>query len=467
MLITKIQFDQTDQYFVDRIPFAFVGSDEKRAYFRREDGTGAIEQFSWIALHSIIGGPRWDCIKRPKSVAGSKQKPDHYFCIWELPPTQQQLLLNRWFFVCGLNKLHSGGQVILRPEAVQERYAEIHYEASKAWSAFWGDYGKRYFSSKPHGFGFHASASSILRWNRLIKRSDGRIDALKDNRGQASKLKIDQESFQFIMAQLREYLHEQRKSAAATAEETLRALNQENEKRKAQGERLLETRSRSTLYEWISRFSPVEVRASRDGLKAAKREFAGVGRTERAARPGQTFEVDEWEVDAINLIMESPIREGLDAETLKRLPKDRRWFYVVIDVATRYVLGFVVAATQNAQSAIRALEMATRNKDDLARAAGSASSWHGFPFECVQSDTGSAFRAKATQRAVTETLAAYCYPTVGEPGFRPYIERFFGSLTVRAMPYIPGRTFRDPKERGDYDSEGRAALTDDQLALIV
>jgi hypothetical protein len=34
------------------------------------------------------------------------------------------------------------------------------------------------------------------------------------------------------------------------------------------------------------------------------------------------------------------------------------------------------------------------------------------------------------------------------------------------MPYIPGRTFRNPQERGDYDSGAKAVLTDDQLAMI-
>jgi hypothetical protein len=34
------------------------------------------------------------------------------------------------------------------------------------------------------------------------------------------------------------------------------------------------------------------------------------------------------------------------------------------------------------------------------------------------------------------------------------------------MPYIPGRTFRNPQERGDYPSDENAALTDDQLAII-
>jgi transposase InsO family protein len=380
--------------------------------------------------------------------------------------TQQALLLNRSFFVTGLRKLHANGQLKLTPESVAQNYSKIHDEASRAWAAFWGDFSKHYFSSKPKRFAFDASASSILRWNRRFTRSGERLDSLRDNRGQTSKLDIDQESYQFIMRILREYLLEERFSATATAEKAVLALKIENEIRTKNGQRLLETRSKSTLCEWIARLSPFEVKAGRHGLKAAKEEFASVGKTDAATRPGQAFEVDEWEIDALTRIAGSVLREGMDAEMLSRLPTGRRWLYVVIDVATRYVVGVVVASSQNSSSAIRALEMATRDKGDLARAAGSPHEWHGFPFESVRSDTGSAFRAKATQRAVSEVLATYIFPIVGEPGFRPYIERFFRTISLKAMPYFPGQTFANVLERGDYDSEAKAVLTDDQLALI-
>lgn len=179
--------------------------------------------------------------------------------------------------------------------------------------------------------------------------------------------------------------------------------------------------------------------------------------------------VDEWEVDARNIALSGPIRAGLDQETIdaiKAMPKTRRWMYVVVDVATRYIVGFGLSATQNSQAAVRALRMATQNKTDLALAAGCQCEWRGFSFECLESDTGSAFRAEPTQRAISTACATYVYPQVGQPQLRGIIERIFRTFTDRAMPYIPGQTFRNPQERGDYDTEGRAVLTDDQLALI-
>lgn len=462
----KIQFNKTDRYFIDQVPFAHIGTDEVQAYFRREDGSNAVERFAWTDLHEIVGGPRWDCNKRPSTVADAKRQADPFACVWELPERQLEVLLDRWCFVTAIDKLHIEGAIILKPEVVKANYAAIHFEASKAWAAIQGNFGKQYFGIKSRGLSRNASASSILRWRRLYYQSGQRLISLKDSRGRKSKIEIDQESFKFIMKHLRLYLLDQRHTKRETAEKTLAAIQVENTRRSDAGDTPLKTRSRSTLCDWISKFSPVEMEAGRYGLKSAKIKYAGVGKTERASRPGEVFQVDEWEADAFTLITETLLREGLDEETIKRLPKGRRWLYVAIDVATRYVVGFVIASTQNSESAIRALEMATLNKDHFAKASGSKNSWRGFPFECIESDTGSAFRAKDTQRAVETTLATYKYPTVGEPQFRPFIERFFGTLTKRAMPYIPGRAFSNPRERGDYDSEGRAALTDDQLALI-
>ncbi len=110
--------------------------------------------------------------------------------------------------------------------------------------------------------------------------------------------------------------------------------------------------------------------------------------------------------------------------------------------------------------------MATRDKPDLASAVGAQCDWRRFPFEPIESDTGSAFRAGATLRALNASHATYSYPTVGEPHFRGVMERVFGTISNRAMPYVPGRTFPSPPERGDYPTEKTAILTDDQLALF-
>lgn len=468
-MIQKIYLCHADSYYIDRVPYHYETCDDRHACLRREDGSGALEWFGWEELNAIVGSERWDCKRRPTKVEDPQRGPDPLVFIWELAPKQRKLVLYRWFFVCAINKLYAQDVVNLTPPDVSEKYYRIHHEATKEWRAFCGEFGKQYYCSKDTALGATPSASSILRWRSKVDKANGRIDALIDKRGRATGLNIDQPSYAFIIDKLREYLLDGRHSGNEIATKTIMALKLENVKRKEAGERLLETRCRTALHEWIDGFGGYVIDLGRKGRKFTARKYAGVGKTERATRAGQTFMVDEWEVDARNLALAGPIRVGLDQETvdaIKAMPKARRWMYIVVDVATRYIVGFGLSATQNSEAAVRALRMATENKTDLARAAGCECDWRGYSFESVESDTGTAFRAEATQRAVSVTGATYVYPNVGQPQLRGIIERIFLTFTDRVMPYIPGQTFRNPQERGDYDTEGRAVLTDDQLALI-
>ncbi|GFE65106.1 Mu transposase C-terminal domain-containing protein [Litoreibacter roseus] len=462
----KIYFSQSDQYAIDHIPYHFETSDEHSAFFRREDGSGAIERFGWDDLNQIVGSERWSCKRRSLTVPDAKQAPDLYTFVWELPSRQQKMLLRRWFFVSALRKLHAAGEVKLTPSSVEANFYAILKEATKESLAFDDRFGVQYFCSKDNSLPSTAKPGTILRWQRLVKKSGGRIDSLIDKRGKISRIDIDPESYRFIIGCLREYLSEERHSGNAIAQKTISAIRLENEKRRKSGQAPINGRCRSALHDWISKFGEFEIDLGRKGKVYTKRKYSGVGKTERATRPGQTFQADEWEVDARTLIMSGPIREGLEQETLDALPRGRRWLYIVMDVATRYIVGFGISATQSSEAAVRALEMATRDKEDLAQAAGSKSTWRGFTFECLDNDTGGGFLGKTTRRAVEMIQSAQFYGKVGEPQFRGPVERLFGTFSVRAMPYIPAQTFRNPQVRGDYDTEAKVALTDDQLALI-
>ncbi|MDX8355575.1 hypothetical protein [Cognatiyoonia sp. IB215182] len=468
-MIPKINFSPADLYYIDRVPYHFEISDDRQACFRREDGSGALEWFGWEELDEIVGGDRWDCKRRPRKTSDPQRAPDPLVFVWELTAKQRKLLLYRWFFVCALNRLYAQGLVKLTPVNVISNYYRIHLEATKEWRAFCGEFGKQYYCSQDASLGATPSASAILKWRRTVNDADGRIDVLVDKRGRATGLNIDQESYVFIIERLREYLTQDRHSKNEVVEKTIIALKLENKRRRESGEHLLQTRRRTALHEWVDNFGGYAIDLGRKGKKFAIRKYAGVGKTERATRAGQTFMVDEWEDDVRNILLTGAIRPGLDQETvdaIKAMEKGRRWLYVVIDVATRYIVGFVLSATQNPEAAVRALRMATENKSDIARAAGCHFEWRGFSFESLETDTGPAFRAELTQRAVETAGATYGYPQVGQPQLRHVMERVFGTFTDRAMPYFPGQTFRNPQVRGDYDTEGRAVLTDDHLALL-
>lgn len=330
----RIHFHAADRYTIDGSNFHYVDADDAHGFFRREDGSQAIERFSWERLKRLAERGRLLQERRTTDLVTARHIPDRYACIWELPTGQRDLILIRWFFVNALLQLYQTGVVKKTKASARENYERIRALAAKECAAFQGSFTQKYFSSAANGFAHDASPSSILSWTAIYEKT-GRLDALMDRRGRKAKLDIGQESYRFLIQHLREFLTLQRCGKALTVDRTLMALKAENHRRQQEGQRPLEGRGRTTLFDWINRFDPFEIEVARHGLIKARRKFAAVGQTERATRPGQTFQVDEWEIDARSVILNGPIREGLDENVINRLPKTRRWLYVVIDVATR------------------------------------------------------------------------------------------------------------------------------------
>ncbi len=158
-----------------------------------------------------------------------------------------------------------------------------------------------------------------------MQAAAGCIDPLIDRRGRASKIDIDQDSYLLIQQQLREFLMIQQHSGREVVEKTIQAVRVENKRRAAEGIKPPESRGKIALTDWLGRFDRFEVDAGRKGLAFAKRKYLGVGKTDRATRSGQTFQVDEWEIDARAVCLNGPIREGLDKKTIDKLPRRRRW----------------------------------------------------------------------------------------------------------------------------------------------
>lgn len=240
-----------------------------------------------------------------------------------------------------------------------------------------------------------------------------------------------------------------------------------NEDRRANGMPLLEPPSDSTVRRRIEVLDEFEVTAQREGIDEARRKFGFYEDGLRADYPLQRVEIDEWLIDICSLLGDSGALDGLSHEERAKFAVGRRWICLVLDCATRCVLGFRIVATPNADEAIRTLNLVVQDKTAIAEAAGCLSPWdqHG-GFGILTSDQGPAFASEAFRSAVADLLATYEAPPAGVPKLRARIERIFRTFAQQLAPMLIGRTFGNPVERGDYPSEKWAALTDDQLAQI-
>src|SRR5690606_24347898 len=78
-------------------------------------------------------------------------------------------------------------------------------------------------------------------------------------------------------------------------------------------------------------------------------------------------------------------------------------------------------------------------------------------------DNGSEFVAKKLRDCLTLMGSEVLYCEPGEPNQKPFVERWFKTLTTEIIHHMKGTTFSNIQERGEYDSEAEAVFTLEQL----
>ena len=139
----------------------------------------------------------------------------------------------------------------------------------------------------------------------------------------------------------------------------------------------------------------------------------------------------------------------------------RPWITVAIDVGTRCVLGMYIAMdTPSAASIALCIAHAALPKSENVNDPGL---WpmYGKP-KIILVDNGKDFRSIALDRGCEERQIDLRWRPVRTPHYGGHIERLIGTL-MKIAHLLPGTTFSNIRERGDYDSEGKARLTLDEF----
>ena len=184
------------------------------------------------------------------------------------------------------------------------------------------------------------------------------------------------------------------------------------------------------------------------GSAAARRLTPVVGQTPAAAKPMAVLQVDHTPVDLI-----------LVDETWRK-PVGRPWLSVAIDTYSRCVAGLHLSyEAPSATVAGLCVAHAALDKAAYLRGLGIEADWpcQGRPDE-VFVDNGSEFHSAAFERGCQQHGIALRFRPKGAPHWGGIVERLVG--TAMAMVHeLPGTTFSNPAERGEYDSDATACLT--------
>jgi len=181
---------------------------------------------------------------------------------------------------------------------------------------------------------------------------------------------------------------------------------------------------------------------------AARRLTPAAGRTPPSPRPMAVLQIDHTPVDLV-----------LVDETWRK-PVGRPWLTVAIDAYSRCIAGLHLSyEAPSATVAGLCLAHAALDKAAYLRGLGVEADWpcQGRPGE-VFVDNGPEFHSDAFERGCQQHGIALRHRPKGAPHWGGIVERLVG--TAMAMVHeLPGTTFSNPGERGEYDSDAASCLT--------
>jgi putative transposase len=216
--------------------------------------------------------------------------------------------------------------------------------------------------------------------------------------------------------------------------------------------------SRATVYRWLNKLYQRVVVAAREGKAMSERQFRSVQSGLKVKKILERVELDHTSIDLLVICK------------LTRLILGRPWITLAIDRCSRMVVGFYLSFhSPSATSVLYCLRQSILPKDDLlAKFPGVVGPWpaRGIPVS-MTFDNGPDLHANAVDSVALEMGVELHYTGAGHPELKGGIERLIGTVSRDLMHKLPGTTFANPKQRGDYDSEKEAAIDLETLTEIL
>ena len=286
------------------------------------------------------------------------------------------------------------------------------------------------------------SKSHTWRLYRRMKANDARSSALDLQRRGPKKgtRRLSGEVEQIIECSLRQYFLVRERPSF------LRVVGEIRAECVAKG---FTPPARETIKARLDAMDQREVLRKRTGAKAAAKVFAARPGHLNVEHPLEVVQIDHTPADIILV------------DHVERLPLNRPFLTLAIDVATRIILGaYVSFDPPSVLSVALCLDHCVRPKSVQVPNALEELAWptSGIP-KAIFVDNGQEFHSAAFKLACEEWGIGIEYrPAGGGAHYGGHIERLIGT-TMGAVHVLPGTTQSSTLEKGDYDSSKHAALT--------
>lgn len=212
-------------------------------------------------------------------------------------------------------------------------------------------------------------------------------------------------------------------------------------------ERQLTPPSRKTIAARVAAIERSRLIKARDGAKAAADRFRPVSGNYSADLPLQIVQMDHTRADII--VVDEHFRRPLGRPTLT----------LQIDLATRVIPGFYISfEPPSATSTGMAMRHAVLPKNHWLDQIGIELEYpvYGIP-DAIHLDNASEFHSHALKRGCQQHGIEIIYRPPRTPHYGGHIERLIGTM-LGEVHLLPGTTFSNIRDKGDYDAEGSACM---------
>lgn len=290
---------------------------------------------------------------------------------------------------------------------------------------------------------FGKDRATVYRWISKCEKSRTVSSLVRSGRGDIGKSRLPEQVEAIVQNEIQTfYLVRERPTVVQLWERVALAC-------RAMG---LPTPDLSTLRRRVDSLADRLVMAKRQSPKLAREHFEPL----RGAFPGADVPLAVYQID------HTPIDVSL-VDDKYRQPIGRGYLTIVVDCCTRMLAGF--CASLDAPGALAtglALSHAILPKAKWLAERGIAGVWpiHGIPAK-IHADNAAEFRGSMLERACREYGIVMENRPKGLPNYGGHVERLFRTFMKRTQS-LPGSTFSNVEERGDYDADGRAVMTLDE-----
>jgi putative transposase len=294
------------------------------------------------------------------------------------------------------------------------------------------------------------SVASIYRWLRDYEQSGNDIRALVGNsqrQGGKQQSRLEDEDEAIVQAVIQDlyYVSEKVTSDDIYLEVALR-IEEENRFRH-KGEKLA-VPSRATIWRRIDALDEMDKLIAKRGKRIAKQQSTQYGKMEYPGTPLERVEIDHTSMDII-------VVDGKD-----NLPLGRPTITYCLDTTTRYPLGFYIGFDPPSYlTVMECLHHAILTKGDVREKYGTQHDWIACGIPVVLSvDNGKEFIGVDLLDACNSLGIQLNQMPIRTPHFKATVERMFKTINTGLLHKLPGTTFSNPQERGDYKSEEEACI---------